>query len=201
MKINSIKLKNKNNTNVFVVNTDGGSFELHSESIVKHSIKKGEVEDEIFSSAVAESSILIALEKVTKYLSSKLKTEQQIKDYLYKQGYHKQTVNAVIDKLKEYCIINDENFAKSYINSNPNYSTNKLKQKLISFGVKANIIDEVLLNKDDGEICLKQAQKFLKNKNLAEVKDKLIRHLSGKGYNYETIKSTLNKLNVELEEF
>ena len=82
MEIKSFKLKNKNNTNIFLVLTDCGEFELHSEAIVKHNIKKGEVADEVFQAALAESSALIATEKATKYLASKLKTEQQIKDYL-----------------------------------------------------------------------------------------------------------------------
>lgn len=200
MEIKSIKLKNKNNTNVFLVLTDCGEFEFHSEAIVKHSIKKGEVADDVFQLALQESSALIATEKATKYLASKLKTEQQIKDYLYKQGNHKSTVEAVLNKLKEYGLINDEYFAKSYISSNKNFSTNKLKQKLIGFGVKQDVLAELLCEINDYPTCKTHAQKFLKNKEINnQTLEKLTRHLASKGYNFDTIKSVLNDLKFEID--
>lgn len=197
MLIKSIKLNNKRNTNIFSVLTDGGEYLLHSDIIVKFCLSLGEVENEKFFLALNESDTLIASEKVMKYISNKLKTEQQIKDYLYKNGYHKQTVNAVIEKLKNYGLIDDEKFASSYIRSNPNYSKNKLKLKLISFGVKSNILDAILSDFDDGQNCLKDAQKFLKNKEQnSKTQEKLYRHLASKGYAFETIKSAMNKLNL-----
>ncbi len=200
MEIKALKLKNKNNPNVFVVLTDCGEFELHSEPIVKHAIKKGEVADDVFNLAVAESSALIATEKATKYLANKLKTEQQIKDYLYKQGYHKSTVEAVLNKLKEYGLINDAYFAKSYIASNKNFSTNKLKQKLISFGVKQDVLSEFLLDVDDYPSCKIHAQKFLKNKEInKQTIEKLTRNLASKGYNFETIKRVFNDIKLDFE--
>ena len=201
MEIKSIKLKTKKNANVFSVLTDVGEFELHSEPIVRHGIKKGEVADEVFQLAMAESNTLIATEKATKYLASKLKTEQQTKDYLYKQGFHKNTVDEVISKLANYGLINDSFYAKSYIASNKNFSTNKLKQKLISFGVKQDIIQELLNDIDDYSSCQNHALKFLKNKELnKQTFEKLTRHLIGKGYQYETIKHVLSKFNLDFSE-
>ena len=86
MIIKSIKLKNKNNTNIFVAETENGQFDLHSEIIVKNNIKLGQIDEDIFFKAVLESNILIATERAMKYISTKLKTQHQIKDYLYKQA-------------------------------------------------------------------------------------------------------------------
>lgn len=201
MEIKSFKLKNKNNSNIFLVATQNGEFELHSEAIVKHNIKKGEVADEVFAAAEGESAVLIATEKATKYLAGKLKTEQQIKDYLYKQGYHKPTVEAVLSKLKTYGLINDAYFAKSYISSNKNFSTNKLKQKLIGFGIKPDLAAEMLGEIDDFPTCQAHAQKFLKNKEKnKQTFEKLTRHLASKGYDFDTIKRTLTAIKFELDE-
>ena len=82
MEIYSFKLKSKTNANIFVVDTSVGEFILHSDIIVKHKIEKGVVNDNIFLEAVSESEILIGLNMCLKYISSKLKTEKQIKDYL-----------------------------------------------------------------------------------------------------------------------
>ncbi len=197
MNILTLKLKNKNNTNIFVAETEKGQFDLHSEIIVKNNIKTGQVDEEIFFKAVLDSNILIATEKAMKYISTKLKTQQQIKDYLYKQGYNSTVVNPVLEKLNEYNLINDYQFAKSYIASNKNFSSNKLKQKLIGFGVKADIFDELLTEFNDIPTCKKTTEKFLKNKQIDEKTiQKLVRNLQSKGYNYETIKSVLNELKL-----
>ena len=201
MEIMGLKLKSKNNANVFMCLTDMGEFELHSDIIVKAGIKIGEIDEEKFQIAIQESSEIIAFNLSTKYISSKLKTEQQIKDYLYKKNYHKLTVDVVIEKLKEYKIIDDKNYAESYARSNPNFSKNKLKQKLFQSGVKSQIVDESLIDIDDGESCKHNAEKFLRNKEVnKQTVDKLIRRLQGMGYSWESIKETLNKLKFEIEE-
>ncbi len=201
MEIYSFKLKSKNNANVFLVETSEGEFVLHSDIIVKLRIEKGAINDNVFYSAAKESSVLIAFNLATKYISSKLKTEQQIKDYLYKKDFHKTTVDAVIEKLRDYKIIDDKNFAEAYAKSNPNFSKNKLKQKLFSVGVKSNVVDESLIDVDDSESCKHNAEKYLRNKIAnKQTIDKLIRRLQGMGYNWDTIKSTLYILKCETEE-
>lgn len=201
MEILSLKLKSKNNPNVFLCLTDTGEFELHSDIIVKCGIKVGDFDDEKFYSSVQESSEIIAFNLTTKYISSKLKTEQQIKDYLYKKNYHKQTVDVVIEKLKEYKIIDDKNYAETYARSNPNFSKNKLKQKLFASGIKSQIVDDSLTEVDDLSSCKKHAEKYLRNKIVDKPTiEKLIRRLQGMGYAWDTIKSTLNALKFEMDD-
>ena len=201
MEILSLKLKSKNNANVFICSTSLGGYELHSDVIVKSGIKVGDFDDDNFFSAVQQSSEIIAFNVATKYISSKLKTEQQIKDYLYKKDYYKQTVEKVIEKLKEYKIIDDKNYAETYARSNPNFSKNKLKQKLFMSGVKSNIVEDSLDFVDDLSSCKKNAEKYLRNKIVdKQTIEKLIRRLQGMGYAWDTIKSTLNHLKCECEE-
>lgn len=200
MEILSLKLKSKNNANVFICSTDIGEFELHSDIIVKEHIIVGEFDEEKLNKAVAESSEIIAFNLATKYICSKLKTEQQIKDYLYKKNFHKPTVEIVINKLKDYKIIDDKNYAESYARSNPNFSKNKLKQKLFACGVKSQIVDESLENIDDFESAKKNAEKFLRNKVLDKPTiEKLIRRLQGMGYTWDNINCVLNYLKYEFE--
>lgn len=201
MKILSWKLKNKNNPNVFVVETDVGFFDIHSDILVKNNLKIGEIENGIFYDSVNDSEIIIGFNLATKYISSKLKTEQQIKDYLYKKEFHKQAVEKVVEKLKEYKIIDDNNYAESYIKSNPNFSRNKLRQKLFSMGVKSDIAEKSVQSVDDYYSCKKHAEKYLKNKLIdKQTIDKLIRRLQGMGYGWDEIKHTLNEIKYNIED-
>lgn len=201
MFIQTIKLK-KNKANQFTVTTPAGEFDFYGDVIVKNGIKTGEVADNVFYLSLDESAVLIAIEKATTYLSGRLKTEKQVKDYLYKQGYKSTVVKTVLNKLKDYNLVDDSVYAESYIRSNPNYSKNKLKQKLAGFGVKSDLADSLTQELTDETSCLKNAQKYLKNKTIDRVTiEKLTRRLLGMGYNWDTIKSTLNQLKFNEEDF
>lgn len=188
MEVYALKVKSNKNVNVFVVETNIGDYQIHSDCIVKYGIKKGKVQDELFFEAIEESDRIVAFNLIAKYLSASMKTEKQIKDYLYKKGYETKTIKSVIEKLKDYNLIDDKAFAENYININPTFSANKLKQKLYSFGVNKQIVDNLLCDFDDLEGCETSANKFLKNKpNDQKTKEKLIRHLINKGYNWGAI--------------
>lgn len=192
MEILEITLKSKNNPNVFLVKTDWGEYTLHSDSIVKFSIAKGQYDDEKFVEATLDSSQIIAFNLCIKYLNASIKTMRQVRDYLKKKNFEDVVIDLTINKLKDYNIIDDKNFATMYIRSNPNFSKMKLKQKLISFGVNSSTIDELLSEVDEYEACLNSGRKFLKSKPIDEaVMDKLNRHLYSQGFMWETIKNVM----------
>ena len=202
MKILSLKLKSKKDANVFVASTDIGEYDLFSEIIVKYSLGNGEIDDETFKRAVKESMEKIAFNVAVKYASNKLKTEKQIRDYLYKKEFKKATILPVIEKLKEYGVIDDKIYMESYIKSNPNFSKNKLKQKLIMSGISKDLIDEKLNDLEDEDSCLTNANKFLKNKIMDQkTREKLIRRLTYLGYSWDSINSVLKTLNFDEENF
>ena len=202
MKILSLKLKSKKDANVFVASTDIGEYDLFSEIIVKYSLGNGEIDDEKFKRAVKEGMEKIAFNVAVKYASSKLKTEKQIRDYLYKKEFKKATILPVIEKLKEYGVIDDKIYMESYIKSNPNFSKNKLKQKLIMSGISKDLIDEKLNDLEDEDSCLTNAKKFLKNKIMDQkTREKLIRRLTYLGYSWDSINSVLKTLNSDEENF
>lgn len=202
MKILSLKLKSKKDANVFVASTDIGEYDLFSEIIVKYSLGNGEIDDEKFKRAVKESMEKIAFNVAVKYASNKLKTEKQIRDYLYKKEFKKATILPVIEKLKEYGVIDDKIYMESYIKSNQNFSKNKLKQKLIMSGISKDLIDEKLNDLEDEDSCLTNAKKFLKNKIMDQkTREKLIRRLTYLGYSWDSINSVLKTLNFDEENF
>lgn len=202
MKILSLKLKSKKDANVFVASTDIGEYDLFSEIIVKYSLGVGEIDDEKFKRAVKESMEKIAFNVAVKYASNKLKTEKQIRDYLYKKEFKKATILPVIEKLKEYGVIDDKIYMESYIKSNQNFSKNKLKQKLIMSGISKDLIDEKLNDLEDEDSCLTNAKKFLKNKIMDQkTREKLIRRLTYLGYSWDSINSVLKTLNFDEENF
>lgn len=199
MIIESLKLKSNRNPNVFEVIVNGQTFLLYSDVIVKYSIGIGkEIEKESFLKAVDESNYIICLNCATNYLGSRLRTSKQLKEYLRKKEFDKNIILKVIEKLNEYKVLNDEEYAKSFVKVNANkYSKRALEQKLMQKGVNKQNLEQSLEECDDKETCVMFANKFIKNKEInRQIIEKLIRHLQYKGFNFEDINYTLKKLKL-----
>lgn len=201
MEVYSIRLKSARNTNIFIVSCELGEIVLHGDSIVKFGVAKGFVDNDKFKEAIVESDELRAFDIAGKYMASALKTEKQLKDYLKRKEFNKLTIDSVVCKLKDYCIIDDKNYLENYKKSNKNFSKNKIRQKMFLAGVNVETIDDALMDLDDFESCLYNAEKFLKNKQVdKKTIGKLMRRLLSQGYTYETIRKVLKSLNAESEE-
>ncbi|MBR2970169.1 MAG: RecX family transcriptional regulator [Clostridia bacterium] len=200
MEIFSIKLA-KRSANVFIADTDSGEYRLHSDVIVKNNIRVGDVDDSTFFESVEESEVLIGYNLALKYIGASIKTEKQIRDYLYRKEYHKDPIDKIILKLKEYKIIDDKIYADIFVKSNPNFSRLKLKQKLNSNGIKNDLVDIAIENVDDIDSAMHHAEKFLRNKaSTKENIDKMIRRLTYLGYNWDSIRQVLNRLRYDTED-
>ena len=200
MKITSIKLKSPQNTNIFLVAVDDTQYVFHSDVIVKYGMSVGkEFDNKLFFDLLEESDYIICLNKSMEYISSKLKTTKQLKDYLYNKGYKTGTINRVVEKLNEYQVLNDSNFANAYIDSNSSrLSKRNLQNKLAEKGIKKDIAQSLLQDINDDEVCKKMAQKFMKNKEYTKQNlDKLIRHLQYKGFDWDSISKVLQDFKVE----
>ncbi len=197
MIIEKISLKSSRNPNIFIVQIDGQNYILHSEIIVKYGLRTGaEIDQDKLTEVVFESDVMIATNLAMNYVSSKLITTKQLKDYLRGKGYKSNVIAKVIDKFNEYGVLNDENFANSYVNiKQHSLSKRAIEQKLMQKGVNKDIASSCLEEFDDTQVAIKTAEKFMKNKEYTEENiNKLLRHLSYKGFDYETINKILNKL-------
>lgn len=197
MLIEKIGLKSTRNSNIFELLIDGEKYTLHSDIIVKYGLSTGgEIAKDKLNTIVEESDIVIASNLAMKYVSTKLVTSKQLKDYLRGKGYNVTVVKRVADKCNEYGIVNDQNFASSYINiKQNNLSKRALENKLMQKGISKEISLEYLQDFDDLNVAIMTANKFMKNKEFTEENiTKLLRHLSYKGFDYETINKVINNI-------
>jgi len=168
------------------------------ELCVKFGLKKGmEIDEQFLKDIIFEDEKSKAMNKAVGYISSTLKTSKQIREYLKKKEYSQQTIDYVIDKMKEYKYLDDEAYAKAFINT---YSSKYGKMKIISAlkskGVSEMTIDNVFAENTLPESNLpKVAEKYLKNKEITrEVLNKLSRFLYSRGYEFDEINSYINNL-------
>ncbi|MBO7527078.1 MAG: RecX family transcriptional regulator [Clostridia bacterium] len=199
MKITDIKRKGK--SEVYKVFADGEFFSLmQAEVLVKKNIKLGQdIDGDSLKEYKKESDMLLCKTMALTYVSKSIKTEFQVRAYLKKYGFEKTAIDEAIKKLKEYGYLNDEYYAKLYCGSMANgrgkrYIKNELRLKGIS---EENIQQAISEIDSEEDACIMQANKWLKGKELPldkKSKEKLYRFLLGRGFEYDTIKSALNKI-------
>ena len=187
--------KSTDRVNIFV---DGSYFgSMYVDSCIKHGIKKGLIlELDELNNIMLESDKEIALNKTAKYISSKMKTVKEVKDYLYSKEYSKVVVDYVVGKLLEYKYLDDESYVLAYVNTyKSKYGVLKLKNNLIQKGIDAKYLEEYFAEYEtDMDTVMNIAEKYMKNKDCSyDNLSKLYRHLASKGYSYDEINTVINK--------
>ncbi len=206
MKIENIKLKTKNNPNIFFVFFENLTVPLiiHSDSIVKNHLSVGlDLTNEEIDKITYESDCIIAFNKANKYIQTAVKSKKQITDYLYRLGYKKNVIDETIKKLNTYHIVDDKLYAECVVkNSENNKSKKMVELKLLKNNIDKSTIQDILQDFNEMDTALIDANKFIKSKPKdRKTLEKLFRHLSYKGYQYETILKTMSKLNFTDENF
>lgn len=204
MKINKFK---KIGSNKYKIYFDNESLIVYEDVILKYNLlyKKDidndlliEINKENYKSSIYDVSI--------KYISVRMRSKKELEEYLKKKKYDQKDIEETIKRLQSQDLLNDEKFAKSYINDKlylTNYGLTKIKNDLLKLGVEEYIINAIVNNIDLQVINDKLSKiidKELKiNSKLPtnKLNNKIINRCINLGYNYEDILNILNDKNIE----
>ena len=189
------QVKDKRRCNVYV----DGRFccGLTLETAVKNRLKVGSViTPERLSEIQLDSEKDVAFDKALTHLSATRKTEKQIKDFLAKKGYLPAVIDYVMEKLRGYDFVNDEEYAKAYVGFTASKKGERLiRMELKQKGLTDEMIDGALQTVDEDEqVCVakKILEKYLRAKEInKENLQKAFRYLLGKGFDVDVAKSAL----------
>jgi len=130
----------------------------------------------------------------------------EMKEKMARKEFPQGEINQTIIFLRENKFLDDERYARNFVRNQLFIRPTGrylLKEKLKQKKIDHELIDQVLLEyKESEEISLLKltAERWLKKKadsvcgDSYKIKEKLIRHLISKGFNYELIKSSLDTL-------
>lgn len=198
MIITEIKKQVKNNGRFNIYLDYNYYCALNAETIVKNGLKTGlEITQDQIDTYQLESEKTTALEKLVKYMGTRLRTEKQLKDYLKSKGYAEKTVDYCMSKLKEYNFINDEQYVTAYIESNKNKKGKTLlKQELKQKGIGEKLLEDNLAEYETDEKAIENlANKYLKNKQLSKDNfSKVYRYLFSKGFGSDEILRVIKRI-------
>jgi len=142
--------------------------------------------------------------KALKFLSYRPRSEKEIRDKLLGKKASEEIINKIISRLKKNNFLNDEEFAKWWIEQRTTFkprSVRLIKIELKQKGIGQELIEETIGHLsstiDDLESAKKLIDKRLQRyKNLSrdEKFQKISRFLSSKGFSYDTIKEIFKSL-------
>lgn len=201
----SIQAKNKNRVNVMVDDVYRFSLDLYQVADLGIRTNKEYTEEELVN-LETESLFGKLYGRALEYCLMRPHSAKEVRDYLYKKTRDQRTkdgsikkgtpveiTNRVFDRLVEKGYINDEKFARFWIenrNTTKGTSQRKLTAELRAKGVLPTIIDTFLLESertDENEL-----QKIINKKRNRYPDDmKLMQYLARQGFQYDDIKQAL----------
>lgn len=134
--------------------------------------------------------------KVLKYILFKKRTEQEVRQKFKPDSG--ELLDDVIEELKELDYINDQKYIekslKEYMNLK-NLSIKEIEYKLISKGIKKNIIDDYIFSNKETllEYEIKSAINIINKKIINTEENEIINYLRKKGYMEESLKIAIEK--------
>ena len=197
-----IQKKNKTRANVYV---DGEfAFALEMLTVMKLGLKIGqEVPEGKLTEAIFDSEKSVAFEKAMDYLGRGMKTAKQMRDYLEKKGYDSAVVEHVVSKLKEYRYVDDDAYAKLYVERNAaTKGDRRLKQELIQKGIAVSRAEQYAVTDDEQALTNAErlAEKYLKNKpTTIKTLQNLQRYLLSRGYGFDTVNTVVRAYKIETD--
>ena len=190
------QVKDKTRCNIYI----DGRFccGLTMETVVKNRLKVGKiVSAEELSVMQLESEKNMAFDKALTFLSATRKTEKEIRSHLSKKGYLPAVIDYVVEKLREYGFINDEEYAEAYTESASKKKGGRLiRMELKNKGLSEEAIENALSELDEGqelETAKGILEKYMRGKTADKATlQKAYRHLMSKGFDYDTAKAAID---------
>lgn len=140
-----------------------------------------------------------ATEAALKILNTSPRSEFEIRTKLHDKFYTDEEIDEAVLFCKKYNYINDENYAKMYIEYNAQRYGRKLlsyklmNEKKVDLEIIDNALDEVLTHEKEIKYAKEIAEKYIKVRHLeSDEKQKVLTYLAGKGFSYDISGAALN---------
>lgn len=203
MKIEKYELTKKNIYNVYLSN--GEVLELNGKVITDNELLiKKDIDNELYDKLKRDNTICMLMDTSVKYIDRRLRSINELRDYLKNKEEDTIIIEEVIDKLINYKYLDDDRFTKAFIKDKLNFTNwgdYKIKNELKRLGVNEEIIYNNISNIDDN-IFYERINKIIDkdisiNKKYSgiKLKNKIYNHLLTLGYSKEKVISIINNYN------
>jgi regulatory protein len=200
MKVSSIKAQ-INNSGRFSIFIDGNYiFSLGESGLLKSKLIVGQElsqkEIDIFKQQ-SEDDLLY--QKAFQYAAARMRTAWEVKNFLERHGGSEELVPYTLNKLSNLSLIDDEKYARTYIEDRQNLHPSS-RRKIILELHKKHIAEDIIQRATSDEV--EQTDELSSLRTIIQSKRKqsryqdnlkLMQYLSRQGFSYSDIKTVLNQ--------
>ena len=203
MKILKFKKTSKDKYKLFLDNNE--VITLYEDVIIDNNLLiKKEIDNDTLNNLMNQNNDVYAYNVALNYISIKMRSIKEIKEYLIKKGFSTLIINKIIDKLINNGYLNDVNFTKAFINDQINLSTKgpyKIRKELVKYGVDESIIESEISNIDNNIIKEKlsgliKKQVKIKKGSVNSLKLKLVSYFTNLGYDKQLVLDELSNYDL-----
>ena len=198
MKIIKYEKKGNNTYKIYLENNQ--TISLYENVIIKNNLLyKKEIDMTLLEKLDKENSKEDIYNKCVKYISVRIRSINEMKEYLKRKEITNNEIENTIEKLINNKLLNDDQFTKAFVNDKLNFTTMgpyRIEQELKKHRIDETIIYKYLNNIDDDIIdnkINKQITKLIKsNRKKQNLRNKIYTNLLSLGYSNEMILRNIN---------
>lgn len=202
-----IKFKLKKNNIYEIIFDNKLKLDLYDDVIIKYNLlSKKEIDNNEFDNIVKDNFELSAYYKSLKYINIRMRSRQEIINYLKKLLFEDYVINEIVARLDKEGYLNSKIYIEAYINDQINLTNNgpyKILNSLIYLGFNENEISKYL-SEIDNDIWTDKLKKLIykkikinKNKSTRNILNKLNYELVNLGYDKQDINNILQNLEID----
>lgn len=200
MKITRIEVQKKDDTRFNLYSGDEFIMSASSDSLAKYGYGEFEISEDELEELKKQEGVMFALKKSIQYASKAMKTTKEIEDYLWKHKVPKEHNEEIIAKLVDFGLIDDDRYLEMYLGEKFNYTKDgslKIKSKLYLKGFSSKDVDPYLpkyKEKERQNLIDLIEQKIKSSPAILDNKQKFVRFLMNKGYEYGMVSEELSRV-------
>jgi regulatory protein len=195
--------RNPNRVNVFL----DGEYSFSLSRIVAAWLEPGKTLDQKqIDNLIEKDGEEQVLQSATLLVSHRPRSEKEVRMRLQQKGYKSETIDRVVEKLRSASVLRDDHFAELWIDSRNEFhprSQRLMRYELRNKGITEKDIDEALKSSaNDQDLALKAAAKARRRYqglNWFAFRTKMSAHLARRGFSYDVISLTVQKIWDELQ--
>ena len=202
-----IKFKLKKNNIYEIIFDNKLKLDLYDDVIIKYNLlSKKEIDNNEFDNIVKDNFELSAYYKSLKYINIRMRSKQEIINYLKKSLFEDYIINKIVARLDKEGYLNSKVYIRAYINDQINLTNNgpyKILNNLIYLGFNENEINKYL-SEIDNDIWTDKLKKIIdkkikinKNKSTRNLINKLNYELINLGYDKQDINDILKNIEID----
>jgi regulatory protein len=209
-RITSIVRQKKDTARASIFLDEAFTFGVCDQTVEQFRLRKGDYLDRELFEKITDFDFFVEAKRIAlAYLNYRARSEKEIRERLQKEDIPEAIILRTLEFLKEYNMIDDEAWSKSFVNDKlmrKPVSSKQLAFGLKQKGVSKEVIEETISNLNENETdasrAMRAAEKrwprILKSENdPRKQKQKLYTFLAGRGFSFETINEVYGKLAID----